>query len=257
MKVTSKILFATLASVMLISLLYFVVLAVIPGYRGKYIIDDSKLMALKVPDCPYLKIEGIGTKVSGAFRIASSSDSLQQGKLFLPEEMKKYITTRQEGDTLVVRFTGLEALTAEMRTDSLYNFNLHYYPVQLRGMKNVGFMKVHFNTFRSTYPLWVEGASYVGFLGECVLPALDVRSTYTLELRDSQVDTLSLDLDSMERCTIEDCHIQVENLTASRDYHYYQYSGKNPAVRNWTPKNKKARFFVELLDTPAQIIYKE
>ena len=73
-------------------------------------------------------------------------------------------------------------------------------------------------------------------------------------LKNSQVKELNIDLDLMRNWQVENCEIEVENLTGSGTHRVTQPKSE-AKIMNWIPKNQDAQLVVTLLGDTAKVIF--
>lgn len=214
----------------------------------------------RVSECAYLRIDSVGLKrlglLTGTLNISTSRDSAKNGLFIFPAELEKYIRFVKEKDTLVIRFAGIEEFLKEKKAHAALHASFYYYPKNLLGIENCTVLQLFFRDFRTDSPLNIEAEhAFVELSDSCKVSRLEVDEAVSLKLRNTRIDTLSLDLDAVKDLKIENSTIRQENLFGSEKHSIYVPDGTT--IVNWFPRTKEASLSVTLSATPARIECKE
>lgn len=187
-----------------------------------------------------------------SFRHPASED--RKGKLFMPNELKKYTTVKVVKDTLFVSidWQKLKSHFGEGKISNIRIVNYTIYSDNVDLDNWIPTMKTEINGLHA-HNIRVNSIGYVR-VESCTADKLEsVRGNFIL--KNSKLKQLSLDLDEIYNWQIENCQIDEENLSGSKT-HYIKTPRSETKALNWHPKNKDARLNIELLADSARLEFK-
>jgi hypothetical protein len=274
MKLTTKIVLGIILSFFLLSLLVIIGVLFIDADKytwfpdiEKMTISQDRMTAIDV--APYQTIwigevlkEERNLFPEGTIRLIPAVADEEKNKLFFPEELLPYIEIVSENDTLVIR----------LKTDELYE---PYITVPKRKamaytLYGVNFL-IHTNTVdvicnidRMNIEVWNIKTNHIKInasgritIDSCQADRIEPHGKANrkrFSLTNSQVKELNIDLDKIEYWHVENCDIEVKNLTGSGN-HSVRLPKSEAKLMNWIPKSTEARLTVTLYGDTAIVVF--
>jgi len=270
MKLTTKIVLGIIAAIFLLSLIFIIGFSFTDrvnenNERPDDDISQENITPVEVK--PYKTIWLDETRMSdeynvhptGNFKFRPLINPEDENKLFLPEELLQFADFISSNDTLIIRLKTKEIHDkySEKKNEKKYlirqisgfNFSANINAVNVISnldikidVKNITTDKISINT---------RGEIVID---SCKADIIEPITNCKLKLKNSQVKELNIDLDVMGNFEVENCNIEVENLTGGK-YHHVQQPKSEARTVNWLPKNKEARLQVLLLGDTARIVF--
>lgn len=179
----------------------------------------------------------------------------ERNKIFMPEALSDFVTINIFDDTLTVK-VNVEELRKKYLDTNKYNivisglqFNLHTSAVNV--VNKLNDVRTEIRNIE-TDNIDIKTSGDVTIYG-CNTDKAAILSG-SLKIIDSKIKELNLDLDHMRSWKIENCTIEVENLTGGNNHNIQQPKDEAEKI-NWLPKNKDARLNVTLYGDTSQIVF--
>ena len=239
--------------------------------KGKLSISQENIISVDLKPYKTIRVEKdlypgdkYNIHLQGTLYINPITASDEKNKLFLSEELFQFSDIVSSNDTLIIRLQIKDlhekyVANKPRKVSHLYviegfNFYVHTNTVDiisnLNGVsidvRNIKTDKININTYGNAY------------IDSCQTGVIEphVRGWHkSFRLKNSQVKELNIDLDLMAgNWTVENCDIEVENLTGSGKYDV-QLPKSEAKIMNWIPKDKDAKLNVTLYGDTARIVF--
>ncbi|OJU54097.1 MAG: hypothetical protein BGN96_13670 [Bacteroidales bacterium 45-6] len=178
----------------------------------------------------------------------------KKDKLFMSSELKKYTIVKVMNDTLFVTIDWQKMKSyftkGEMRIVSGVNYTVYSDNVDFINL--VPTITTEINGLNAQF-IRVSSLGDVK-IGSCTADKLE-SARGNLQLNNSKLKQLNLDLDEIYNWEVKDCEIGEENLSGSKT-HYVKTPRSETKALNWYPKNKDARLNIELSADSARLVFK-
>lgn len=273
MRLTTKIVLGIIAVVFLSAISFICYLSLRYDTGQIELILDDKIASIEIPGQNAIEIyaDTIPTKgnerginhtiFDGLINIQPAVKEEDKGKLYIPEQLMKYL----EVSTLQNR-TILHVKTRELLADHYKNeipdpavikgFNVTIYAdscinlkSSLNGLRtnvqNLKAQSINIDIMRGD--MNIENCE-----AETITPI--VRDWGHFVMKNSKTKVFNADLDYLQTWTIEQCVIDTENLTGS-GRHNIDLPATECKEMNWIPKNKEASLNISLGSDTARVVF--
>lgn len=267
MRLTTKIVAGIILSFFLLTITYIIAMSFTDRKDAyEHRISSESKIGLEVKPYKTVKItcephesEGF-FNLFGAFILQPKTTDDEANKLFIPEELSRFVVVESSGDTLVINVKMQEIKKAyfdnkALRSNRLFgaDFNLYTTDIDVISdlpevniiVKNIETDQIKLNT--SSYTL-IENCK-----ADLVEPSVSGRWKM-LEVKNSHIKNLVMDFDKIGEWTLtNNTTIEVGNFTGSKDNSKMQFSNQTIRAINWHPKSKDSRLTVTLPGDTARI----
>ena len=202
--------------------------------------------------------------LSGKLSLVPMNGDNESDNFSFPEESSDFFTVNSVNDTLFIKINQ-EKLHAKFGVTGNRK-----YPVSVSGLvfelktnhvdviNNIDNIGIEIKDIK-TDKIRIKSEGGV-FIENCKADAVEPQMINDSGFRDfllknSQVKKLNIDLDYMSNWRVENCEIEEENLTGSRDDHHNQLQNSKVKTINWFPKNSDARLNINLPGNTTRIVF--
>jgi len=275
MKLTTKIILSIIAAIFLIPLLFIAVFSFTD--RRNYVrefsnvkinLSDEKITGIELPSFKTIVIGEVAFVTKSSYSNGLSDncgifldpipENHSHDMLLIPESLKDYISFDSFQDTLKIKMDlrefGMKNLKDEQfyyYTDLKIRLNLSKIDV----ISNVLSLSITANNIKTdSMIIKSSGNIYIDSCKADVIMPMIIRNHNQLRINNSDIKKLNLDLDNAGNWRIENCNIEVENLTGGGNHSIKQSKDESAKVY-WYPKNKDAQLNVTIKGDAAQIIF--
>ena len=281
MRLTTKIILGIILSILIVSLLFIIGFSF--SERGNY--DNPYSHEISIPQDnpvginvePYrvivLEEDKAGIvleeKVNGIMHIFlsySKNNSLtlnsitsgEENKLFIPEALYDLIAAKTDNDTLTIQIKTDELRKKYGKDGKKYmslsgiNFCLYTSNVDVINHLN-NFSTQVSNIETDSIKIVSNGNILIESCKSVVIEPVSHKSNSTLTVQNSVAKTIHLDLDIIRNWYIEECNIEVQNITGSGKHNIRQYRKETGKI-NWYPKNENAELNITIPGDTMQIV---
>ena len=284
MRLTTKIITSIILSIFILSLLHIIAYSFtdrknfkwpFTGHSIKLPQTDRTGMNIK----PYKVIVLESEESIYSYYFANENEGLfiqpaptsdEENKLFIPEVLNDFITTKTNNDTLTVKInfdelmekygTIDEALKKCQISDTRYGisvsgFNLYLHTSNVNVINTLNDLQTRISNIKAeSIKIYSTGDVVIDSCKVNMIEPVLEPSYRKLTIENSSIKMLNLDLDRMGTWNISNCNIETSNFTGSRRYNNITLSQPEMFGRiNWLPKNKDAELHITLKGDPAQI----
>lgn len=267
MKLTTKIILGIISSIFLISLIFIIGFSfsnrknwTYSYYKKENTISQENPVEIELDVFNTILIDGNDDNPDENIIIAGTlsvrPDINNKNKLVLSEEMNQYVSLNYYNDTLNICFDKSKLL--EKRT--VYperNIYLHIRGADLQLFTNNTNLISNYEGFnidikgiKSDYIKM--NTSYAVNIDSCEILSLNPYMC-ALQIANSTINKLNIDLDSIRDWNTDNCFIEVQNVTGSEGKEVFLKDNKTKEL-NWYPKNEHAHLKLTLQSDTAKII---
>lgn len=198
----------------------------------------------------------------GDITILPARSDDQSHLLFFPKEMKNFINTKVENDTLFIIIDKFQlAKTIESKgkigkpgaiLDDV-NFTIYVKNPNIENRIfsiNTNIQKINSKFIKASG----NGAVYIS---SCISEKMEILQN-NITLSNCKIKQLNFALNKHRESElkIRNCQIDEENISSENTCSVQKSQLGNPKVLNWYPKNKKAKLNIELSGDSTQIVFK-
>ena len=274
MRLTTKIISVAILSTFLISI------ALIAGFsftdRKNYRYSDANIIDLPqdnmtgieltsfktilIDEIPFESNNNKGTHLSNECNIFFDSHPAISGQdmLFIPDELKNFISLYTSDDTLTVKLN-LNDLDKKYRNEdhkylSFSGVNMYFNISNFDIINKIQSLTVNIKNIETDI-IKVSSSGNI-LIDSCnvllIDPFLKVGHK-RLKITNCNVKRINLDLDNLHNRNIENCNIEEEYYTGT-GYNEINFRGSDSGSKYWVPKNKNAELRVRFQSDSAKII---
>jgi hypothetical protein len=180
----------------------------------------------------------------------------ERNKLFIPEALREFIATKTHHDTLTITVK-MEELYKKYKKDehafvTLTGVNLHLHTSRVDIINKL----YEIPTFVRNIETDTIRANSNGLLHieSCTVRVIEPLKAPSFKINDCKINELYIDLDRVDNWNVENCQIETENLTGSKN-HIITLTKNETKTTNWLPKNKEARLNIALPGDTTQFVF--
>jgi hypothetical protein len=271
MKLTTKILLYIILSI------FFISIAIIIGFSfsGKQDFSFSVQHHIKIPETgmaiievePYTVVV-IDKKLSDSemnfvvsqqennwLNVSPASNSAEENQLLLPEGFRNFISVATVNDTLTVTLNAdslLEVYNREVKHYAfLSDFNLVLHPSKVDIINRLYHLPIEVSDFETDI-MKIKNNGNI-FIKGCNVQIFEPIVSGELEISDSKINSLNLDLDHIHAWDFANSEIETLNFTGGSNISRAILSKGDVKKVNWLPKNKSAKLQIEIPGDTTQI----
>lgn len=279
MKCTTKIVLGIIVAIFTLSIIFIIYAAIwyngdernyFPEYYGtlSYQIPQGDVTTYDLDSFQVLRFETVsgdgysGRMLKGELIVRSQISETDKNQLVVPSAISRYINMEAVGDILKIRVDREAILelykdSIDKKYESLTGLDMSLYlsDRNVKIMNTIPYINVFVDSLNADMvDMLVESGKIKVKSSKITHLRTQAHRYGSFLLQQSEIDTLTLDLDNINGWTITDSRIEVENLTGS-GYHNVQQSKRESKVFNWIPKNKDAKLNMSVSDT-LQVVFK-
>jgi len=269
MKQTTKIILGIISGIFLISLAFIIGFS-FSNRRNWQWIDNSVVSMIEFSQENKTEIE-IGSFQTvcldnedngefkffpfGSFSIKPISPEIGKQQLIVPDDLKKYLNVTNRNDTLFIRLNRKKMLDGEKLSNPNYlnisgmNLDLHTSAIDI--INNSTVFKIDIR-MAQTDRIKINNSESVT-IESCTANEVTLLSKGNIEINNSTIKKLNLDLDNIGGWSVNQSQIDLLNLSGSRE-HQASISKTEFKSANWTPKNENATLNLGIKGSAARII---
>lgn len=280
MRLTTKIVLGIIAAIFIFSIVWFFFLSLTHGRGGdgdeRVVLNNAQVRKMIKLDSgqagktilPYNAIslqldrelteENIryGHIITGQLNIKPAINEADKGKLEFSEQLVPFLDYKVEDGSLKISFKIKELYDHFLKGEKthrsgIFGVDMTLYVDSSITINNKVPGLESFIRDLKMQDLRVDSWTKIN-IENSVFNTLSITSGF--HLKKCKVDTLNVDLDQAAGWTVENCDIEVENLTGGGNHSVYQTKGESRKV-NWYPKHREARLNVELKGDTTNIVF--
>ncbi|MDR1222295.1 MAG: hypothetical protein LBL07_05375 [Tannerella sp.] len=274
MRLTTKIIIGIILSIFSIALLFIVCFS----FTGRKNRNHSNVKIIHLPqenqtgielppfrtviidEEPYESEEPhITSGDNGSLYIHSIPEKNSPAMLFIPESLKDCVSTGMTGDTLNIKLKLLDLhnkhKSDEYKHHAVFGINLHFIPSEIDIINKLRNLSIQIKNIETdTVKVNSYGDVSIDSCNADVITPV-IRTGYKkLTVKNCRAKKINLDLDSNSHWNIENCNIEEENLTGSRNHDMIRHRNESGKI-NWLPKNREAKLNITVQGDTTQISF--
>jgi len=265
MKLTTKIVLGLFISIFLLSFVAIIGFSFLD--RGKYdnrfvntflSISQENIIAVEIEPYQTIKIDKIQTQdkvnvhPTGTIQLKPINNQEETNKLFLPEELLQFTDIVSLNDTLIIRLK-INEIREKYKNTLIEGFNFFVHTNTVDVLCNINGIKVDVSNI-TTDKIHIKTTGHIE-IDSCqvnLIELYDISDSRSFLFKNSKIKELNIDFDQMGSWKIENCEIEVLNLTGSKR-HNVSLTPSEAKIMNWIPKNEDAQLTVTLRGDTARI----
>ena len=275
MRLTTKIISGIILSIFILSLIFIIGFSFTDrkNYKSTYsiVIDLSQENKKSIELPPYKTIlineEVFESNGRNFDRLSSGCnifiepipESHNSDMMFVPESIKDFVSFDTYGDTLKIMIDLLELDKIHTKGKKRIHFysglNLYLNISKIDIASNIRSLSITAKNIQTdSMKIKSSGSIYIDACKADVIEPALLTNDRQLTIKNSDLTKLNLDLDYVGNWKIENCNVEEENLTGSKNHRITQNKDESRII-NWHPKNKEATLNVTIQSDAAQIIF--
>jgi len=273
MKLTTKIIFGIILSIFAVSLIFIIGFSFSDRIHYQHRIISNKIsisqdnpIGLDINPFNVVVIED-DMKFGQVDVISSSSDecsltlypisSGKENKLFFPEALYSCIDAKTNDDTLkiIINFDELRKKYNVINHEYFSGINFNLFTSRVNIINNVArfCIKVE-NIETDSIKIVSSGDILIESCKAIIIEPVMDNSRRKLDVKNSVAKEIHLDLDGLRNWNLEECNIEIQNLTGSGRHNITLDRNKAGKI-NWYPKDEDAELNIKVQGDTAQIVF--